>query len=233
MPAYFFEKVLSLVGDEFDMEFKSLQDLYMKEEGDPVEKLRELAEAERTTNPNTILAGAGRTKLLRPGRMYMFKYMPKMAKQLPYWDMFPVGLVMNTYPEKGYFSMLNFHYLPPILRAELMDSLYPFVIFPGVEQKDIGSSMRTRLNTDRIDWNFMKKRLQMRGVVPAWKRYDYKQVVGNYLYIPPIGWDTIVMLPVERMRKSGINKVWQNSQLERRQRRKIKRTAAKYVKRRT
>jgi len=41
------------------------------------------------------------------------------------------------------------------------------------------------------------------------------------------------MLPVERMRKSGINKVWQNSQLERRQRRKIKRTAAKYVKRRT
>ena len=233
MPAYFFEKVLSLVGDEFDMEFKSLQDLYMKEEGDPVEKLRELAEAERTTNPNTILAGAGRTKLLRPGRMYMFKYMPKMAKQLPYWDMFPVGLVMNTYPEKGYFSMINFHYLPPILRAELMDSLYPFVIFPGVEQKDIGSSMRTRLNTDRVDWNFMKKRLQMRGVVPAWKRYDYKQVVGNYLYIPPIGWDTIVMLPVERMRKSGINKVWQNSQLERRQRRKIKRTQAKYVKRRT
>ena len=215
------------------MEFKSMKDLYQKEQGDPVERLRELAEEERTTNPQQILSGAGRTRRLMEGRMYMFKYMPKMAKQLPYWDMFPVGIVMNTYPDKGYFSMINFHYLPPILRAELMDSLYPFVIFPGVEQTDIGSSMRTRVNTDRIDWNFMKKRLQMRGVVPAWKRYDYKQVVGNYLYVPPVGWDTIVMLPVERMRKSGINKVWQNSQLERRQRRKIKRTAAKYVKRRT
>ena len=71
MPAYFFEKILNLVGDEFDMEFKSMKDLYMEQEGDPVEKLRQLAEEERVANPNTILAGAGRTKLLRPGRMYM------------------------------------------------------------------------------------------------------------------------------------------------------------------
>ena len=232
MPAYFFEKVLNLVGDQFDMEFKSLKDLYTQQEGDPVEKLRELAEAERTSNPNTILSGAGRTKRLLPGRMYMFKYMPKMKAQLPYWDMFPVGLVMNVYPEKGYFSMINFHYLPPILRAELMDAIYPFVIFPGVETTDIGNSIRARVNTDRVDFSFMKKRINMRGVIPAWKRYDYKQVIGNYLYVPPIGWDTIVMLPVEKMRGSGINRVWQNSQIERRQRRKIKRTQAKYKKRR-
>ena len=83
MPAYFFDKLLNLVGDEFDMEFKSLKDLYTEQEGDPVEKLRELAELERVNNPNTILSGAGRTKLLRPGRMYMFKYMPKMKAQLP------------------------------------------------------------------------------------------------------------------------------------------------------
>ena len=162
----------------------------------------------------------------------MFKYMPKMKAQLPYWDMFPVGLVMNSYPDKGYFSMINFHYLPPILRAELMDAIYPFVIFPNVETQDIGSSMRARVNTDRVDFEFMKKRINMRGVIPAWKRYDYKQVIGNYLYVPPVGWDTIVMLPVERMRGSGINRVWQNSMIERRQRRKIDRTKAKYKKRR-
>ena len=232
MPAYFFEKILNLVGDEFDMEFKSMKDLYTEQEGDPVEKLRQLAEEERVSNPSTILSGAGRTKLLRPGRMYMFKYMPKMKSQLPYWDMFPVGLVMNAYPDKGYFSMINFHYLPPILRAELMDAIYPFVIFPNVETQDIGSSMRARVNTDRVDFEFMKKRINMRGVIPAWKRYDYKQVVGNYLYVPPVGWDTIVMLPVERMRGSGINRVWQNSLIERRQRKKIDRTKAKYKKRR-
>ena len=161
MPAYFFDKLLNLVGDEFEMEFKSMRDLYLEQEGDPVEKLRELAEAERVNNPNTILSGAGRTKLLRPGRMYMFKYMPKMKAQLPYWDMFPVGIVMNAYPDKGYFSMINFHYLPPILRAELMDAIYPFVIFPNVQTKEIGSSMRARVNTDRVDFEFMKKRINV------------------------------------------------------------------------
>ena len=37
MPAYFFEKILNLVGDEFDMDFKSMKDLYTEQEGDPVE----------------------------------------------------------------------------------------------------------------------------------------------------------------------------------------------------
>ena len=83
MPAYFFDKLLNLVGDEFDMEFKSMRDLYLEQEGDPVERLRKMAEEERVTNPSTILSGAGRTKLLRPGRMYMFKYMPKMKAHLP------------------------------------------------------------------------------------------------------------------------------------------------------
>ena len=30
MPAYFFDKLVGLVGDEFDMEFKSMKDLYQK-----------------------------------------------------------------------------------------------------------------------------------------------------------------------------------------------------------
>ena len=40
MPAYFFDKLVNLVGDDFDMEFKSMKDLYEKEQGDPVERLR-------------------------------------------------------------------------------------------------------------------------------------------------------------------------------------------------
>ena len=77
MPAYFFDKLVGLVGDEFDMEFKSMKDLYQKEQGDPVERLRELAQEERDANPTTILSGAGRTRRLMEGRMYMFKYLPK------------------------------------------------------------------------------------------------------------------------------------------------------------
>ena len=227
MPAYFFDKLVSLVGDEFDMEFKSMKDLYTKENGDPVTRLRELAELEREANPSTILSGANRTKRILPGRMYMMKYMPKMANKLPYYDMFPVGIIMNVKPEKGYFTMLNFHYLPYIERATLMNELYKFSIFPEVKAKEIGSSIRARVNTQRVDYKFMKKRMDMRGFLPCWKRYDYKRIVGQMLYVPPIGWDTIMILPVHRFRKSGINRVWMDSQMEKRARKKIDRTKAK------
>ena len=227
MPAYFFDKLVGLVGDEFDMEFKSMKEMYEQEQGDPVERLREMAQEEREVNPNSILSSAGRTRRLLEGRMYMFKYMPKMANKLPYFDMFPVGLVMNVRPDKGYFSMLNFHYLPFKERAEVMDSLYPFMMFPNITGKDIGSSLRARVNVNRVDYKFMKKRMNMRGFLPLWKRYDYKRVVGQFLYVPPIGWDTIMMLPVHRFRKSGINRVHMDSLAERRSRKKLDRTRAK------
>ena len=222
MPAYAFEKLLNLVGDEFDMEFKSLQDLYTEQEGDPVEKLRMLAQQERVNNPSTILKGSGQTNMLAPGRMYMFQYDPVNKKKLDYWDKFPVGIIMNVNKKKGYFSMINFHYLPPVFRAEMMDAMYPFVEFPQIEsQDDITQSMRTHVDTNRIDFDFMRKRLNMTGVFPAWKRYRIKNVIGNYLYIPPIGWDTIIMLPVEKFQGSSINRIWNDS------RQKRKREAAK------
>ena len=53
---------------------------------------------------------------------------------------------------------------------------------------------------------------------PMWKRYNMKAVIGNYMYVPPIAWDTVMMLPVQRFRKAGINKVWRDSMIDRRTR---------------
>ena len=228
MPAYFFEELVHLTGEEFDQKFKSMQSMYKTEQGDPIERLREMAAETSDEAPSTILSGAGKTRRLMEGRFYFFKYLPKMRNELPYYDMFPAGLCTGINREKGYFSMLNFHYMPPKFRAELMDAIYPFVIFPNVEGKDIGTSIRARVNTKRLDYNFMKKRMDMRSFLPMWKRYDFKRVVGQFLYIPPIGWDTIVMLPLAMPRKSGINRIWMDSQMERRMRKKSDRTKAKY-----
>ena len=82
MPAYAFDKVLGLTADNFDMEFKSMRDLYVKENGDPIVYLRELAEETVRTNPQKLLAGSGGTKRLLPGRLYMFKYNPKYEDYL-------------------------------------------------------------------------------------------------------------------------------------------------------
>ena len=220
MPAYAFEKLINLTADEFDMKFKSMKDLYTKEQGDPIEYLREMAQEEIRTNPTQVLNSAGRTKRLLPGRFYMFRYNPKMksSPQLPYYDMFPVVLVINVYPEKKYFQGLNFHYLPPILRAELMDELYKYIIAPNVTAKDIGGSIRARLNTDRVNHEFMSKRFNRRSFKPTFKRYAMSNVIGQYLYVPPIGWDAIMMMPLARFRKSSINRVWRDSEQERRRR---------------
>jgi len=54
MPGYVFDKVLNMTSDEFGIQFKSMKDLYVKENGDPIEHLRELAEEEMRLNPQKI-----------------------------------------------------------------------------------------------------------------------------------------------------------------------------------
>lgn len=58
------------------------------------------------------------------GSMYMFFYDPKGKKELPYYDSFPLVIVIG--PADGGFLGLNLHYLPPILRAKFLDSLLDF-----------------------------------------------------------------------------------------------------------
>jgi hypothetical protein len=213
MASYLFQKAVQMTSEEFGMKFESLQDLHRKERGDPVEWLRQQAEEMRKTSPNKILNDGQRTKRLLPGRMYMMRYNPIHKDTLPYFDMFPVFFCMDV--QDKYFSGLNMHYLPPLYRAELMDALYPFVIAPGVKGTDIGTTIRTKLNP-RLDYEFMNKRRAMMSFKPMWKRYNKKNVIGNYMYVPPIAWDTVMMMPLQRFRKAGINRVWRDSLIERR-----------------
>lgn len=215
MATYIFNKVAAMTEEEFGMEFSSMRDFYTKQNGDPVAWLREQAQQMREDSPNKVLEAGQRTKRLLPGRMYMMRYNPINRATLPYYDMFPVFLCMNV--RNGWFSGLNFHYLPPIYRAELMDALYPFVIAPNTTGTDMSTSIRTRVQK-RVDWDMLNKRRSFMSFKPMWKRYNMKAVIGNYMYVPPIAWDTVMMLPVQRFRKAGINKVWRDSMIDRRTR---------------
>ena len=217
MASYLFSKIAAMTEEEFGMKFTSMRDLYTKEQGDPVTWLREQAELMRKDSPNKILQSGQRTKRLLPGRMYMMRYNPINKNTLPYYDMFPVFLCMNVHD--GWFTGLNFHYLPPIYRAELMDALYPFIIAPGVKGEDIGMTIRTKMQP-RVNWDFLNKRRSFMSFRPMWKRYNKKAVIGNFMYVPPIAWDTVMMLPVHRFRKAGINKVWRDGLMERRKRKR-------------
>ena len=55
------------------------------------------------------------------GEMYMFFYDAKYKDVLPYYDAFPLVIMMG--PAAGGFYGMNLHYLPPVLRAKALDAL--------------------------------------------------------------------------------------------------------------
>ena len=52
------------------------------------------------------------------GSMSMFFYDPKYKDTLPFYDRFPLAVIVG--PAPGGFYGLNLHYLPPILRAKML-----------------------------------------------------------------------------------------------------------------
>ena len=55
------------------------------------------------------------------GSMFMFFYDPKHKEKLPYYDTFPLAIIIGR--AEGGFLGLNLHYLPPTLRAKALDAL--------------------------------------------------------------------------------------------------------------
>ena len=130
------------------------------------------------------------------GKMLFYKYDPKFAKKLPYWDMYP--LVFPFEKAKGGFYGLNLHYIPPRDRALLMDQLNQFA-------SNIKYDKTTRLN---LTYNTLKK---YGRAVPCVKRYLGDHVVSNTVRIDADEWEIAIFLPVERFQKESKSVVWKDS----------------------
>ena len=75
------------------------------------------------------------------GQMFMFFYNPKHKDTLPYYDRFPLVFPIDLYGDG--FLGINLHYLPPKLRAILMDALYM-----TINNKKNDKTTRLRLSYD-------------------------------------------------------------------------------------
>ena len=128
------------------------------------------------------------------GRLNMFVYNPKYKDKLPYFDTFPLVLPIERY-DNGFLG-LNFHYLPYALRARLLDRLEKFTR---------GSKDDARIVADYSG-------LKNVGLVkPTLKRYLTQKVRSRFRRIDSEDFLTALMLPVQRFRKSNVNKVWSDS----------------------
>ena len=130
------------------------------------------------------------------GKMLFYKYDPKFAKKLPYWDMYP--LVFPFEKAKGGFYGLNLHYIPPRDRAILMDQLKEYATNNKYDAT-------TRL---KITYNLLKG---FGRAVPCVKRYLGTNIRSNTVRINADEWEIAIFLPVERFQKQKKSVVWNDS----------------------
>lgn len=134
------------------------------------------------------------------GRMYMFVYDPKGKKTLPFYDRFP--LIFMVEPAEGGFYGLNLHYLPPILRAKLLDALYE------TQVNGVVGNETTKL---KITYQLLKSAARFRLFAPCFKHYLFEHMRSKFVYVPPEEWDMSVFLPSEQFKKATKEEVWKDS----------------------
>lgn len=123
---------------------------------------------------------------LTPGEMYMYYYDAKYKDTLPFWDRFP--LIFPFRVKKDRFWALNLHYLPPQLRAAMMDSLYDFKTNDRYDES-------TKL---KFSWKALNAMSGNKYFAPCVKQYLLSHVQSKFVKIPSESWDTALFLPTEK-----------------------------------
>lgn len=139
-----------------------------------------------------------RTKMM-PGNMFMFFYDPKHKETLPYYDTFPLVIMVDKAP-KGFYG-LNLHYLNPILRAKFLDSLM-----------DIVSNMTYDDSTRfKVSYALLKKAAKFKYFKPCFKHYLTEHVKSRFAYVAAPEWEIAVFLPTADFKKAHPNTVYSQS----------------------
>jgi len=132
------------------------------------------------------------------GSMQMFFYDPKTKDTLPYYDKFPLVVVVG--PAEGGFYGLNLHYLPPILRAKMLDALMEVASSPNSEDAKFV-----------ITYKRLQSIAKLRYYKPCFKHYLNKHVKSRFAEVPAPEWEIATFLPTADFRKANSQKVFYDS----------------------
>jgi hypothetical protein len=140
--------------------------------------------------------------LFGPGDVFIYHYDPKLKDILPYYDKFPLVVVLKLYDDG--FLGLNLHYLPPDVRLVFMNKLIQLArVGPTVPGANI-----IRM---QITYDLMVSSQRFNAHVPCVKRYLIGHVRSRMLRIFPHEWSLIIHLPFEAFVKASKQKVWADS----------------------
>ena len=133
------------------------------------------------------------------GRMFFYGYDPKTKDTLPYYDIFPLILMVRGL-DNGWHG-LNLHYLPPKQREILITRLME-------NMSDTRLDNNTRL---KINYNLLKGVSKYRYFKPCFKRYLISHTRTAVRPVPFRHWAKAILLPVANFKKASITSVWADS----------------------
>lgn len=185
-------KLTKLSQERSELEYRILS----KESIDWFQK--KIREIRNPTNEMMAIARERQRRVTFPilGKLYFYYYDPKYADVLPYYDIFPLTLVLKRYNDG--FLGLNLHYLPVLYRATFLDRL---INLAELNENDEPERVR-------VTYSILNASRKYKAFEPCLKRYLYTQMGSRLLKIEPNEWETALFLPVERFRQDGqpINK---------------------------
>ena len=158
------------------------------------------------------LKGVSRTELMQQdeitlanksqpliGSMNMFFYDPKHKKTLPVYDRFPLAIIVGP-AEKGFYG-LNIHYLPPVLRAKLLDSLM------GITN----NNKYDETTKFQISYKVLQATSNLRYYKPCLKHYLTAHVKSRLARVQAPEWEIATFLPTADWAKMNSRQVYAQS----------------------
>ena len=133
------------------------------------------------------------------GEMFMFVYDAKHKATLPYYDKFPLTIVVDQ--AKDGFYGINLHYLPMTLRAKFLDAL-----LDNLTNEKYNKSTRFALN-----YQMMQQSAKLKYFKPCFKHYLSKHVKGRFAHVPAQEWEIATFLPSANFSGATESKVYKDS----------------------
>ena len=139
-----------------------------------------------------------------PGMMYAFYYNPKHKETLPYYDTYPLVVILEL-NSKGILG-LNLHYLPLEIRQKF---------FYGAllnRRSNKGFFRDKELNEEtffKISYDYLVATRAAKAFRPCIKQYLTPNIKGNIVHIPAPEWERAIHLPTaswEKARESEVHK---------------------------
>ena len=133
------------------------------------------------------------------GSMFMFFYDPKHKEKLPYYDTFPLAIIIGR--AQGGFLGLNLHYLPPTLRAKFLDGLMDL-------SSDNQYDDDTKFN---LRYNMLQRSAKLKYFKPCVKHYLSSNVRSRFARVPAPEWEIATFLPTAQFKKGRTNEIYRDS----------------------